>query len=665
VKKSSARAPLALLALVFGVYLLTMSGHTYSPDEETMLAASWSLVETGSLAVHPSESWVLTQGVDGKYYSVFGPGQSVAAAPWVAGGLLLGNLFPGELSGFALRLVLASYNALLSAAICALLAVVGIALGYSTRASVFLGGVLAFATFLWPHGRTFFAEPAVTLCLLGSFYLALRRKMLPSGVLFAAALFFKVQYAVALPAFLVYVAMMGRTKDRGQRTKDGSSRRTPFRSLASLPTWLVGLGIGALPLLIFNWVTFGGPFQTGYGNELGTLLRTPLYVGVYGLLLSPGKGILWYAPPLFLALAGFARFWRRNPPEAVLAALLSLSLVSFFGLFHLWWGGGAWGPRFLVPLLPFALLPALPLIAAVDERRRTKDGRRQPVWGRMRQVSSRALAIASIVGLGFAVNLPGLLLNFDTYINSGVDEERMLWEPALSPPVGHVELLSRSLRPDDGLLTLLKPPGTVFLKYGFSYSEGDRQQRELLPRWTTGNGGMEVRMDASGGPISVTLRVADHRPPEMSRAGVSIMIGGSPVSAQAVPAADSPISTEYTFSLAASPALVEIRSLTWNPALSGAANRNEDIGVRLERIALARGAEPVQFRLVEDLPPPAYYALPRWYYDPDANHPADLWFVYLARTGMGGRAMLATAFPLLLISLGSITWGVGRLRRVE
>src|SRR3954468_3447951 len=143
--------PLALTLLVLGVYLLTMSGHTYSTDEETMLAASRSLVERGTWAINPSEGWVHTEGADGRAYSVFGPGQSFAAVPWVAGGLIVGNFFPKDQAGFPLRLVLSTYNALIVAGICGLLAATGMALGYARRASLILGGTLAFATFLWPH----------------------------------------------------------------------------------------------------------------------------------------------------------------------------------------------------------------------------------------------------------------------------------------------------------------------------------------------------------------------------------------------------------------------------------------------------------------------------------------------------------------------------------
>src|SRR5688500_12737057 len=103
--------PLALMLVVFGAYLLTMSGHVYSPDEETMLALSRSLVERGSWAMEPQGGLFQVAGVDGKLYSEKGPGQSFFAVPWTAVGLLLGKTYPEPQSDFVLQLVLGVYNA--------------------------------------------------------------------------------------------------------------------------------------------------------------------------------------------------------------------------------------------------------------------------------------------------------------------------------------------------------------------------------------------------------------------------------------------------------------------------------------------------------------------------------------------------------------------------
>jgi hypothetical protein len=159
----------------------------------------------------------------------------------------------------------------------------------------------------------------------------------------------------------------------------------------------------------------------------------------------------------------------------------------------------------------------------------------------------------------------------------------------------------------------------------------------------------------------VTLRLSDHRPPEMPRVGVTILANDQPVAMQTKPVADSAVSTDFTFPLSVSPARVEIRSNTWNPSANGG-ERNEDIGVRLDGITVTEGGAPRQYDMVETLPAPPYYPQPRWYYNVDTKHPADLWFVYMAEAGIGRKAMLAIAAPIVMLSLLCIFLGVRGLR---
>ena len=78
----------------------------------------------------------------------------------------------------------------------------------------------------------------------------------------------------------------------------------------------------------------------------------PLFFGVLGLLLSFGKGLLFFAPGTFLPLAPDAeprlRFIHR------LWLLFVAGLVLVYARWWAWYGGWSWGPRFLL----FASLPA-------------------------------------------------------------------------------------------------------------------------------------------------------------------------------------------------------------------------------------------------------------------------------------------------------------------
>lgn len=696
-----------MLLLVLGVYLLLMSGHTYSPDEETMLEVSRQLVTHGTWAIPSSRSMVEVTGADGRHYSQYGPGQSFAAVPWVATGLLVGGMFPKDQAGYPLRLILASYNALVGAGICALLAAVGLLLGYGRRASVWLGVALAFCTFLWPHSRTFFSEPLTALLLLGSFYMMVRYRystsqqgivgdekervvvsgdaphpgkrvplrslllMALSGVLFALALATKVQYVVALPAFGLYLLRpfaRRATKSATERLDNIRPEPQPLANpgrLSGILLWGAGFVLGLLPLLMYNWAVFGNPLVTGYGTDLRATFKTPLGEGVYGLLLSPGKGLVWFALPVLLAAWGLRRFSRRFPCEALFILALGVCIVALFALYAFWHGDGSWGPRYLIPLLPFVLLPALPILE--DATRFGGEG--SWVEGQSNMLLSPAsslrfrsasLVVAVVLALGFFVNLLGVLVNFDTYINLGYDDQARHFDPPASPIVGHFNLLGQRLRVDS--LGFNKPTGKLVFQGGFSYSEGDKTKGELLPRWTTGRGTIQFWPDLSPGPVLVTLRLSDHRPPSLPRALLTLLVNDSPVTPQAQPVPDMPITTDYTFPLNTQPATVAIQSDTWNPSKVGEGERNEEIGLKLESITVSEGGQPRSYNMSESLPPPPYYPQPRWYYDPGTAHPADLWFSYIAETGMGRKAQVALALPVVLVALACLAFGVLGLR---
>src|SRR6266508_6374667 len=89
----------ALLVFVFlgSVYLLTLGGHTSSPDEENMYYVARSLAEHGGLDVpqgpQQATSTAPMRGVDGRYYAPYGIVPSAMAAPlYLIGGTLAGLL---------------------------------------------------------------------------------------------------------------------------------------------------------------------------------------------------------------------------------------------------------------------------------------------------------------------------------------------------------------------------------------------------------------------------------------------------------------------------------------------------------------------------------------------------------------------------------------------
>jgi len=128
---------------------------------------------------------------------------------------------------------------------------------------------------------------------------------------------------------------------------------------------LGGLSV-ALLLGAYNAYAFGSPFRTGYGAEANDW-STPLWVGLSGILFSPGHGLLMYSPVLLLAVVGAWIVWRRPAPEETagrcsyftLGRYLSLACLVQLLLMSHWWawhGGNAYNQRMLQEVHPFLIL---------------------------------------------------------------------------------------------------------------------------------------------------------------------------------------------------------------------------------------------------------------------------------------------------------------------
>jgi hypothetical protein len=110
------------------------------------------------------------------------------------------------------------------------------------------------------------------------------------------------------------------------------------------------------------------------------------------------------------------------------------------------------------------------------------------------------------------------------------------------------------------------------------------------------------------------------------------------------------------------PTRLTLRSDTWNPSKIQEGGRDEELGVMLESVEVSGRSQPGRYAIVEALPPPPYYPQPRWYYDPGTHHPADLWPIYMAETGMGRKAMAALGLPFMLLGVTAIALGWRGLR---
>ena len=327
---------------LLAVYLSTFAGVLRSIDELALFAGTENLVQSGSLQP------VLVRFAE--YHNHVGPlepGYSLLAVPFDA----IARWWPGVSNLHAVMLL----NPLLTAFNASLLYGLGRRLRYGEAASLAVALAFGLATMAWPYTKSFLREPAVALLWTIAFRgLAefVEKPGWAAGTLAAApvvsAVGVKVASIASWPVMFLALAWVLRA---------AASRRVRRRWLFVGGVIVLALS-SALALFLFaqRGLSVGGLVSNFIANPFTREGLTPWY----GLLASPGKSVFIYSPVVLLGVIGWPAFYRRY--SVLAATLLLLSAALLFSLrTSNWWGGLTWGPRFLLPLLPLALLPALEL----------------------------------------------------------------------------------------------------------------------------------------------------------------------------------------------------------------------------------------------------------------------------------------------------------------
>ena len=347
-------------------YLLTSTGRVRTPDEYNTLYTTESLVLRGSTAVPQAvqlHNFYGRYDRTGKPRAAYPPGQAFLCAPWYAVGQYLLARMPGvppEDTDLIVAFSSCLSNATFSAVTVAFFFWLLCGIGISLRAALFAAMIVGLATPIFAYSGWLFSEPltaaifmGVVLLLFGRGRQAITwRAALLSGLILGLATIVRPTNVLAIPAFAAAILV-----------RDGKAAvRAAFLLCAAS-------AIGVALLFAHNTLLFGGPFQFGYptaaeGAKRLNTFDTPLWKGLYGFLLSPGKSVFIFAPPVILALAGLRRLWKRERGAATVAIALPLLYLFFFARYTQWEGGYCVGPRYLVPSIGLLCLGLGPMLAS-------------------------------------------------------------------------------------------------------------------------------------------------------------------------------------------------------------------------------------------------------------------------------------------------------------
>lgn len=366
----------AFLVFCVCAYLLCAPGRIAFPDDEIVYQTTAALYEGDGLSIpgiprrtgepkgEPTGTFGWAAGPQGQRYGFFGHGLSVVALPMYGLGKAAAASAPEAwrhtirsdhffVHGRSqhddwTRLFVSLTNCLLTPLALALCMAWTRRLGFSRGAAWFVGVALGFGTLLLPYTRTFLSEPLSAVLLVGA-ALCVEHHHRTSNPrwLWVAALVVgwschvHLLNLIAIPAYVGY-GLVPRWSERAKLKR----------------TWTIALVLGATGLValgVSQALRFGSPFESGRHGLYSHVIAPGL--DLLALFFSPGRSLWWTSPVLLGAFVGWKRFRHRVPAAAWFCIAMVLTRLLFVATRSDWWGGWALGPRFLIPIIPFALLP--------------------------------------------------------------------------------------------------------------------------------------------------------------------------------------------------------------------------------------------------------------------------------------------------------------------
>lgn len=339
------------LFLLFGIILsiIFSSGQIENPDTHLRLTQTRIMLQDSKFSL-PNDVGEDMHGniainEDGQRYMVYNPGQTLVFAPIY---YLSKTFHSDEANCYYFSAFCVSFINYLIHALCTFfLFKIALLLGASEQRGYLLSAVFGLTSYSFVFAQSTYEHHFEMLFILMSTFYALNNKKsgLTSGLMLSIGLFFRTTTILALPAILLI------------QHENKKRIRT-----------LLGLSLGIAFVLSYNYYRFGEPFETGYSlawslahnenHDFWSISRLP--IATFGFLFSPGKGLLFFSPSILIAILGIKAFWDKNRLMAYSVLLISAVYLAVFSL-NFAWHGSIWsfGPRYILPIVPFLYLPII------------------------------------------------------------------------------------------------------------------------------------------------------------------------------------------------------------------------------------------------------------------------------------------------------------------
>ena len=151
------------------------------------------------------------------------------------------------------------------------------------------------------------------------------------------------------------------------------------------PAFLCGIAVATLLILLENYFKYGSISQSPYLLSAEKGMQTflpysgnpgfsyPIFFGILSVILSFGKGIIFYIPNLLvLCNSSLLKKMRLQNIYGVALACSITAVILVYAKWWAWYGGDFWGPRFFLILTVPAAIALATLISSMNNASNSK-----------------------------------------------------------------------------------------------------------------------------------------------------------------------------------------------------------------------------------------------------------------------------------------------------
>ena len=356
-----------------------MNPEVQAPNERSRIYLTLAMMESGTVSVNDQ---IRQFGVPfdvarrgGMYYSDKAPGSSIVALPAMKAYQILG----GDISSMEQLMVFTRWAVMIPFALLTLFLLRWLVVSLAIREEIADLVVIVFAlgTSFFHYGSAFYGHALVTCFSLAAACCVMKSLQREQenrgkreiawqwGAGFCGAMAFLVEYQAVVILGALFLGFIAREE---------------HRKWAPMASFSTGAFIPTAAVFFYNTLAFGHPLSTSYSHlvhgsaravhEAGLFgITYPSWEAIYGLILSPSRGLLFCAPLVLVGVMGLGLLWKRARWLAIYAGVsLASFLVLATGARDVWFAGWSFGPRLLVPIFGLAAVGAALVMEELEER---------------------------------------------------------------------------------------------------------------------------------------------------------------------------------------------------------------------------------------------------------------------------------------------------------